>query len=170
MVQLKLSCDKILAAQKICCGRNAGAADPLSPRALAATSAKTAATGTRSFIAEARAFGRLTSPFDPVYRQQLTCLSIRHEASTSCVHDPTLRCQIQKTSPLRQPSRLQSRPSWKVLQPPTRLVQCSSRYTGLFFNVNGGYMEGIVRGYRNALLTSQNYGNVGQQSTTARHC
>ncbi|KAL9624144.1 MAG: hypothetical protein Q9160_001666 [Pyrenula sp. 1 TL-2023] len=33
---------------------------------------------------------------------------------------------------------------------------------GLFFNVNGGYIEGIVRGYRNALLTSQNYSNLTQ--------
>jgi V-type H+-transporting ATPase subunit d len=29
------------------------------------------------------------------------------------------------------------------------------------FNVNGGYLEGIVRGYRNALLTGTNYSNVG---------
>ncbi|KKY22867.1 putative vacuolar atp synthase subunit d [Phaeomoniella chlamydospora] len=33
---------------------------------------------------------------------------------------------------------------------------------GLFFNVNSGYLEGIIRGYRNALLTSQNYGNLTQ--------
>ncbi|KAJ9193664.1 hypothetical protein DTO164E3_7756 [Paecilomyces variotii] len=33
---------------------------------------------------------------------------------------------------------------------------------GLFFNVNGGYIEGIVRGYRNALLTQQQYGNLTQ--------
>ena len=31
---------------------------------------------------------------------------------------------------------------------------------GLLFNVNGGYLEGIVRGYRNTLLTSSNYSNV----------
>ncbi|MCJ1414410.1 H(+)-transporting V0 sector ATPase subunit d [Xylographa parallela] len=36
---------------------------------------------------------------------------------------------------------------------------------GLFFNVNGGYVEGIVRGYRNSLLTSQNYGNLTQCET-----
>jgi hypothetical protein len=28
------------------------------------------------------------------------------------------------------------------------------------FNVNGGYLEGIVRGYRNTLLTGTNYSNV----------
>lgn len=33
---------------------------------------------------------------------------------------------------------------------------------GLYFNVNGGYLEGIVRGYRNTLLTSTNYGNLTQ--------
>ncbi|KAJ5386506.1 ATPase V0/A0 complex subunit C/D [Penicillium cosmopolitanum] len=33
---------------------------------------------------------------------------------------------------------------------------------GLFFNVNGGYVEGIVRGYRNSLLTGQNYSNLTQ--------
>jgi V-type H+-transporting ATPase subunit d len=33
-------------------------------------------------------------------------------------------------------------------------------FPGLLFNVNGGYLEGIVRGYRNTLLTSTNYGNV----------
>ncbi|MCJ1330710.1 H(+)-transporting V0 sector ATPase subunit d [Thelotrema lepadinum] len=36
---------------------------------------------------------------------------------------------------------------------------------GLFFNVYGGYVEGVVRGYRNALLTSQNYGNLTQCET-----
>ena len=52
---------------------------------------------------------------------------------------------------------------------------------GLFFNVNGGYVysaihytakadhsryiEGIVRGYRNTLLTGQNYGNLVQCET-----
>ncbi|KAJ5103565.1 ATPase V0/A0 complex subunit C/D [Penicillium argentinense] len=33
---------------------------------------------------------------------------------------------------------------------------------GLFFNVNGGYVEGIVRGYRNSLLSGQNYSNLTQ--------
>ncbi|KAH0559643.1 H(+)-transporting V0 sector ATPase subunit d [Trichoglossum hirsutum] len=33
---------------------------------------------------------------------------------------------------------------------------------GLFFNVNNGYIEGLVRGYRNSLLTSQNYANLTQ--------
>ncbi|BDD60052.1 H(+)-transporting V0 sector ATPase subunit d [Monascus purpureus] len=33
---------------------------------------------------------------------------------------------------------------------------------GLFFNVNGGYIEGVVRGYRNSLLTGQHYGNLAQ--------
>ncbi|KAL1978438.1 hypothetical protein VTN31DRAFT_1297 [Thermomyces dupontii] len=36
---------------------------------------------------------------------------------------------------------------------------------GLLFNVNGGYLEGIVRGYRNSLLTSQHYGNLTQCET-----
>ncbi|KAK2787799.1 H(+)-transporting V0 sector ATPase subunit d [Onygenales sp. PD_12] len=36
---------------------------------------------------------------------------------------------------------------------------------GLFFNVNGGYIEGLVRGYRNSLLTAQNYGNLTQCDT-----
>lgn len=55
---------------------------------------------------------------------------------------------------------------------------------GLFYNVNGGYvlapifssrlvhhanfcryLEGIVRGYRNSLLTSQNYSNLTQCET-----
>lgn len=52
---------------------------------------------------------------------------------------------------------------------------------GLFFNVNGGYVvhalpgscyadpssyiEGIVRGYRNSLLTGQNYSNLTQCQT-----
>lgn len=44
---------------------------------------------------------------------------------------------------------------------------------GMFYNVQYGYIEGIVRGYRNTLLTGQNYGNLtqcetvdGEQSTT----
>ena len=36
---------------------------------------------------------------------------------------------------------------------------------GLFYNVSAGYIEGIVRGYRNAHLTSQNYGNIIQCET-----
>ncbi|KAI9811737.1 MAG: H(+)-transporting V0 sector ATPase subunit d [Pycnora praestabilis] len=36
---------------------------------------------------------------------------------------------------------------------------------GLFFNVNNGYIEGVVRGYRNSLLTQQNYGNLTQCET-----
>ncbi|KAG0643637.1 V-type proton ATPase subunit D [Tuber brumale] len=36
---------------------------------------------------------------------------------------------------------------------------------GLYFNVNNGYIEGIVRGYRNGLLTSQNYANLTQCET-----
>jgi len=36
---------------------------------------------------------------------------------------------------------------------------------GLFFNAHSGYVEGIVRGYRNALLTSSNYSNLTQCET-----
>ncbi|KAI5303361.1 Nucleolar protein 58 [Ascosphaera pollenicola] len=36
---------------------------------------------------------------------------------------------------------------------------------GLFFNVNGGYLEGIVRGYRINLLNSTNYSNLTQCDT-----
>lgn len=36
---------------------------------------------------------------------------------------------------------------------------------GLFFNVHSGYVEGIVRGYRNSLLTSSNYSNLTQCET-----
>lgn len=36
---------------------------------------------------------------------------------------------------------------------------------GLFFNVNNGYIEGIIRGYRNGLLTGQNYQNLVQCET-----
>ncbi|KAI9810628.1 MAG: H(+)-transporting V0 sector ATPase subunit d [Thelocarpon impressellum] len=36
---------------------------------------------------------------------------------------------------------------------------------GLFFNVDNGYIEGIVRGYRNSLLTGQSYGNLTQCAT-----
>ncbi|KAI4169781.1 MAG: hypothetical protein LQ343_005430 [Gyalolechia ehrenbergii] len=41
----------------------------------------------------------------------------------------------------------------------------SSNMEGLFYNVNGGYLEGIVRGYRNSLLTAQNYSNLTQCET-----
>lgn len=36
---------------------------------------------------------------------------------------------------------------------------------GCFYNVNGGYIEGVVRGYRNTLLTGQNYSNLVQCDT-----
>ncbi|KEZ41856.1 V-type proton ATPase subunit d [Scedosporium apiospermum] len=36
---------------------------------------------------------------------------------------------------------------------------------GLFFNVNNGYLEGIIRGYRNSLLTGAMYSNLKQCET-----
>ncbi|KAK5133607.1 H(+)-transporting V0 sector ATPase subunit d [Meristemomyces frigidus] len=36
---------------------------------------------------------------------------------------------------------------------------------GMFYNISNGYVEGIVRGYRNMLLTGQNYGNLTQCET-----
>ncbi|PLB53242.1 putative vacuolar ATP synthase subunit D [Aspergillus steynii IBT 23096] len=36
---------------------------------------------------------------------------------------------------------------------------------GLFFNAHSGYVEGIVRGYRNTLLTNQHYNNLIQCET-----
>ena len=47
----------------------------------------------------------------------------------------------------------------------TSAVIAVSNMEGLFFNVNGGYVEGIVRGYRNTLLTGQNYNNLTQCET-----
>lgn len=35
----------------------------------------------------------------------------------------------------------------------------------MLYNVDSGYVEGIVRGYRNTLLTGQNYGNLAQCET-----
>lgn len=36
---------------------------------------------------------------------------------------------------------------------------------GLFYNAANGYIEGIVRGYRNTLLTHASYGNLAQCET-----
>ncbi|EME46095.1 hypothetical protein DOTSEDRAFT_70182 [Dothistroma septosporum NZE10] len=36
---------------------------------------------------------------------------------------------------------------------------------GMFYNATNGYVEGIVRGYRNTLLSGQNYGNLTQCDT-----
>jgi V-type H+-transporting ATPase subunit d len=36
---------------------------------------------------------------------------------------------------------------------------------GLYYNVNNGYLEGIVRGYRNNLLNGQSYSNLTQCET-----
>lgn len=44
----------------------------------------------------------------------------------------------------------------------TSLSLDSPTMEGLFFNTNGGFVEGIVRGYRNSLLTGQNYSNLVQ--------
>ena len=44
---------------------------------------------------------------------------------------------------------------------------------GMFYNVSNGYVEGIVRGYRNTLLTGQNYSNLTQCETidgTSEYC
>lgn len=40
----------------------------------------------------------------------------------------------------------------------------------LFYNVNSGYIEGVVRGYRNSLLTSSNYANLTQCETLDGLC
>jgi hypothetical protein len=40
------------------------------------------------------------------------------------------------------------------------IVAPTDHISGLLFNVTGGYLEGIVRGYRNSLLTGQNYSNA----------
>lgn len=40
------------------------------------------------------------------------------------------------------------------------MIAPADHVLGLFFNVNGGYLEGIVRGYRNTLLTGQNYSSA----------
>ena len=36
---------------------------------------------------------------------------------------------------------------------------------GMFYNMKNGFLEGIVRGYRNTLLTSQHYANLTQCNT-----
>lgn len=33
---------------------------------------------------------------------------------------------------------------------------------GMFYNATAGYLEGIVRGYRSALLSGQQYSNLTQ--------
>jgi hypothetical protein len=43
--------------------------------------------------------------------------------------------------------------------------QAANMAEGMFYNVTAGYIEGIVRGYRNNLLTGQNYGNLTQCET-----
>jgi hypothetical protein len=55
-----------------------------------------------------------------------------------------------------------------LLQPPTSHIptrQSANMAEGMFYNVTAGYIEGIVRGYRNTLLTGQNYGNLTQCET-----
>jgi len=36
---------------------------------------------------------------------------------------------------------------------------------GLYYNISAGYFEGLVRGYRNQLLTAQSYANLTQCDT-----
>lgn len=52
---------------------------------------------------------------------------------------------------------------------PNRIFQYNTAKMaeGMFYNVTGGYVEGIVRGYRNTLLTGQNYGNLTQVGAEA---
>lgn len=45
---------------------------------------------------------------------------------------------------------------------PTTRIDLPKMAEGMFYNINNGYVEGIVRGYRNTLLTGQNYGNLTQ--------
>lgn len=57
-------------------------------------------------------------------------------------------------------------PRLSTLQPShISIRQFAKMAEGMFYNVTAGYIEGIVRGYRNTLLTGQNYGNLTQCET-----
>ncbi|RMZ92119.1 hypothetical protein DV736_g595, partial [Chaetothyriales sp. CBS 134916] len=53
----------------------------------------------------------------------------------------------------------------QLLRGPLHTAHLSFVEQRLFFNISGGYVEGIVRGYRNALLTATNYNNLTQCET-----
>ena len=52
-----------------------------------------------------------------------------------------------------------------LLSTHSTIRQAAIMAEGMFYNVTAGYIEGIVRGYRNNLLTGQNYGNLTQCET-----
>jgi hypothetical protein len=67
-----------------------------------------------------------------------------------------------------RPSDVNELSSRRLLRDSDTVKQTSSNATmseGLFFNVTTGYIEGVVRGYRNTLLTGQQYGNLAQCET-----
>lgn len=64
-----------------------------------------------------------------------------------------LYCHLAIASPLYLPSTHST------------IRQAAIMAEGMFYNVTAGYIEGIVRGYRNNLLTGQNYGNLTQCET-----
>jgi hypothetical protein len=67
-----------------------------------------------------------------------------------------------------RPSDVNELSSRRRLRDSDTVKQTSSNATmseGLFFNVTTGYIEGVVRGYRNTLLTGQQYGNLAQCET-----
>nr|POE46247.1 v-type proton atpase subunit d [Quercus suber] len=62
---------------------------------------------------------------------------------------------------IRRPTT--STPSSVLLRRAT--INCDLTMEGCFYNVSSGYIEGIVRGYRNTLLTGQSYSNLTQCET-----
>jgi hypothetical protein len=89
--------------------------------------------------------------------------AVRHRMTTSTFARLGIVFQhlaeLQRASPLILPI---------VICPPTLhtfLDSNSAMAEGLFYNVSNGYVEGIVRGYRNTLLTGQAYGNLTQCET-----
>lgn len=68
------------------------------------------------------------------------------------------------TSPERELQRLPAIDNSIKRPQPTQTISVSlaNMSEGLFYNIANGYVEGIVRGYRNTLLTGQQYNNLTQ--------
>jgi hypothetical protein len=63
-------------------------------------------------------------------------------------------------------SQITTKPSrWRAFSSMLTMGKWSDEFSGIVSDVSHSYIEGIVRGYRNSLLTSQNYNNMTQCET-----
>lgn len=95
----------------------------------------------------------------PLLSLKLTLFSLNAIASLFKLTLSLLSLFYESSSPLS------FRPPYLALSPALGTLRLITTMEGLFFNVDYGFIEGVVRGYRNGLLTANQYVNLTQCDT-----